>query len=83
MHLTRQFIGNDWQRESFLPMSWMIKNYGIEEAVFICRIVTMALVMLVLTFKKYEFVRDLTIVSNLMYWLIMTNWLFTLGYLKW
>lgn len=81
MYLTMYFIGNQWENETFLPMSLCIKHFGIYNAIWISRIIMYLFFYLSFYFRDNEnFVFGLFII-NIVYYTAMFNWLFTLGIL--
>jgi hypothetical protein len=83
MWLTRYFIGNEWERESFLPMSYCIKWFGIYNAIWISRIgIYVMLFAYFLNWEKRGW-HYFLIVGTLLYWATMIPWIRTLGYTNW
>ena len=83
MILTKTFIGDDWTREACVPMSWLIQHHGIDTAVLTCRALTFFFVVSSLCLKRHAIIRNSVIVFTVIYYLVMVNWLFTLGYVSW
>ena len=83
MWLTRYYIGDDWTREIFLPMSYCIKWFGIYNALWISRIIMYPLIFVYfLNWKKWSW-HYFLITGTLLYWATMLPWLNTLGYVNW
>lgn len=83
MWLTRYYIGNDWGRESFLPMSYCIKWFGIYNAIWISRIcIYGSLFLYFLNWRKRRW-KYFLITGTILYWVSMLSWLRTLGYTNW
>ena len=83
MWLTRYCIGNDWERETFLPMSYCIKWFGIYNSLWISRISMYSMIFLYfLNWKKWKW-HYLLITGTILYWAAMLPWLDTLGYVDW
>ena len=83
MWLTRFQIGNEWEREIFLPMSYCIKWFGIYNAIWISRIgIYTGLFVYFLNWKKRGW-HYLLVVGTLLYWAAMLPWLRALGYVSW
>jgi len=83
MQLTRQYIGNDWQRETFLPMSLCIKYFGIYMSLWISRLCIYPLLFLYFLNWKRRYWHYFLITSTLLYWTAMLPWLSTLGIVEW
>ena len=83
MWLTRYCIGNDWDRETFLPMSYCIKWFGIYNSLWISRISMYSMLFLYfLNWKKWKW-HYFLITGTILYWAAMLPWLDTLGYVDW
>ena len=83
MWLTRYYIGNDWNRESFLPMSYCIKWFGIYNSIWISRIcIYGSLFLYFLNWRKRRW-KYFLVVGTILYWAAMVGWLRTLGYTDW
>jgi hypothetical protein len=83
MQLTRHYIGNDWQRETFIPMSLCIKYFGIHISLWISRLCVYPLLFLYFMNWKKRCWHYFLITSTLLYWTAMLSWLDTLGIIKW
>jgi len=83
MQLTRQYIGNDWQRETFLPMSLCIKYFGIYISLWISRLIVYPLLFLYFLNWQKRYWHYFLITSTLLYWTAMLSWLWTLGIVEW
>lgn len=81
MELTQQYVGDDWATEAFLPMQLCIKNFGVTNALWISRIFIYLFIFLVLCMQKTREWRCLLTTITILYWMSMTTWLITLGYL--
>jgi len=83
MILTREIIGNNWQRETFLPMSYCIKFIGIYNALWISRISMYTMLFIYLcNWKKWKWFSFL-VAGTCLYWTAMVHWLWTLGFVNW
>jgi hypothetical protein len=83
MILTRQVVGDDWWRETFLPMSYCIKWFGIYNALWISRVcIYSSLFIYFLNRKKWAWYYFL-VTGTILYWTAMVPWLWTLGYINW
>jgi len=83
MQLTREYIGNEWQRETFLPMSLCIKHFGIYISLWISRLIVYPLLFLYFLNWKKRCWHYFLITSTLLYWTAMLSWLWTLGIIEW
>jgi hypothetical protein len=83
MILTRNIIGDDWWRETFLPMSYCIKWLGIYNALWVSRICIYSLLFVYfLNMNKWAWYYFL-VTGTILYWTAMIPWLWTLGYINW
>lgn len=82
MELTRHFIGNEWQREIFYPMSMTIKNVGIYAALWVSRIIMYGYFYFFLMNQHKKWAQHMMITTTILYWAAMTPWLFTLHFLE-
>ena len=83
MWLTRYRIGNDWDSETFLPMSYCIKWFGIYNSIWISRIcIYGSLFLYFLNWRKRGW-KYFLITGTILYWVSMISWLRTLGYTDW
>lgn len=81
MLVTGHYIGDDWTKETFLPMRLCIEYMGIRNALWVSRICIYVLIYLyLLNWHKYKWFVFL-ITSTLLYWAAMITWLFTLDIL--
>lgn len=78
MELTRHYIGDRWELETFLPMSLTIKELGIHKAVWASRIIMYILFFIFLETNRKPSIQNAMIVGTLLYWTSMIPWLFTL-----
>lgn len=83
MLLTERCIGNEWQHETFLPMSLCIKNFGIYNAMWISRAGMYLLILLFFIYKENKYWMDILIILNILYWTSMIDWLFNLHIITW
>ena len=83
MQLTRHYIGNDWQRETFLPMSLCIKYFGIHISLWISRLLIYPFLFLYFMNWRKRCWYYFLITSTLLYWAAMLSWLWTLGIVEW
>jgi len=77
MELTRVFIGNDWQNETFPPMSYCIKQFGISNAIWISRSIIYPFFLLILFNHESSKLQKILIVVTILYWVSMIQWLDT------
>ena len=83
MWLTRYNIGNNYEREIFLPMRHCIKWLGIYNAIWVSRLCIYGMLFkYFLNWKNWKW-HYFLIVSTLVYWAAMLPWLRTLGYVLW
>jgi len=83
MWLTRYCIGNDWDRESFLPMSYCIKWFGIYNSIWISRVCIYGMLFAYfLNWRKRRW-KYFLVTGTILYWASMIGWLRTLGYTNW
>ncbi len=83
MELTKHYIGNDWQREAFLPMSLCIKYFGVIASVWISRLIIYPLLFLYfINWKRWSW-HYFLITCTILYWTSMIGWLETLGITVW
>lgn len=83
MCLTGHYIANDWEHETFLPMSYCIKWCGINQALWISRIcMYTALYCYLVNWKKWKW-HYFLIAGTILYWTAMIPWLWRLKYLTW
>lgn len=83
MWLTRYWIGDDWDSETFLPMSYCIKWFGIYNAVWISRISIYTMLFLYFLNWRKRGWKYFLITGTILYWVSMISWLRTLGYTDW
>ena len=83
MWLTRYEIGNEWEREIFLPMRYCIKWLGIYGGLWVSRICIYGMLFAYfLNWKKWKW-HYFLITGTLLYSASMLPWLRTLGYTNW
>ena len=82
MELTNIYIGNNWQHETFLPMSICIKYFGIYPSLWISRIIVYSFVFMLLLFQNNSIWRKILITITILYWASMVGWLYTLDIVK-
>ncbi len=83
MELTKFYIGNQWQNESFPPMSYSIKHFGINLSVWGSRIIMYTYFMLTLLNQHKRGWFYFLILITILYWVSMIGWVFTLGLCSW
>ena len=83
MELTTYQIGDQWQNESFLPMSICIKYFGITQAVWISRVVMYSYFALSYRYRQNNYFIFIMFLLCYLYWASMIDWLFTLDILDW
>ena len=81
MVLTTQYVGDDYMRETFLPMSMCIQKVGIHNACWISRICIYLFIFASLLLENVKWWRSLVVTITILYWTAMVPWLFHLGYL--
>lgn len=83
MELTRYYIGNEYERETFLPMSLSIKYFGIHVPLWMSRIIMYFYFFFALMNQdKREWFYFLVLVT-IIYWTSMAGWVFQLGLVDW
>ncbi len=83
MELTNHYIGNDWARETFIPMRLCIKYIGIKQALWISRIVIYSLCFACLLYKDNKHWIYALILGTILYYAAMITWLFDLNIINW
>jgi hypothetical protein len=83
MELTVQYVGNNWQYETFLPMSLCIKFLGIYNAIWVSRIMVYSYMFSCYIFKNCRFITPILLFITILYYVSMVGWLFTLNILAW
>ena len=83
MILTREVVGNNWQNETFLPMSYCIKWFGIYNSLWLSRIGTYGMLFIYFLNRKSWKWFYFLVTCTLLYWAAMVHWLWTLGYVSW
>jgi len=83
MLLTREYVGNDWTRETFLPMSLCIKYIGIYNSLWVSRIIIYSLLFKYMLNWKSRAWYSFLVAGTALYWTAMAPWLFSLGILHW
>lgn len=81
MSLTDQYVGNRWSHETFFLMAYTIKWCGIDNALWISRIITYAFIYCVLQYPVKLY--NLLVVVTILYWTAMMPWVFFLGIVHW
>lgn len=82
MELTRHYIGNDWTRETFVPMQLCIKHLGIYPAVWVSRLLIYCFIFWALqTGVNSSKSRTAFATCTTLYWAAMVPWLFSLHFL--
>ncbi len=75
MELTRVFIGDQWELETFPPMKYCIKQFGIYNSLWISRIIMYSLFLFYLLNNKNLKLQKVMIISTILYWTAMIGWL--------
>jgi len=83
MLLTQHYIGNQYNQETFPPMSWTIKTFGIFTAIWISRAIMYLYYWLALVFQKNRHWFYFLILVTILYYIAMIPWLFTLNLCDW
>jgi hypothetical protein len=83
MQLTQHFIGDNWEQETFPPMSLCIKHIGIYNAEWVSRIIIYSLLFIWCFNRNKKPWRYLLYVGTTLYYAAMINWLFTLNLVSW
>lgn len=83
MELTRYYIGNNAQSETFPPMRWAIGNFGIDTALWISRAIMYPYYFMTLMNQDKRVWRYALILMTILYWTAMVPWVFQLQLLKW
>ena len=83
MILTREVIGHDWQEETFLPMRYCMRWFGLYNALDISRISMYTMIFIYLcNWKSWKWFSFL-VAGTCLYWISMVHWLWILGYVDW
>src|SRR3990167_11334747 len=82
MGLTTNYVGNNYQNETFWPMQMCIKYLGIYNACWISRVCTYFFILISLFADNIKIWRSLVVTVTILYWTAMVPWLFSLGYLQ-
>ena len=83
MELTTFEIGNQWQSESFPPMSICIKHFGIYNAVWISRIVMYSYFIISYKYRNRNYFLFIMVLFCFIYYAAMFDWLFYLNIINW
>ena len=83
MQLTQDFVGNNWERETFPLMSYCIKWFGIFTSLWISRFTMYSLMFLYILNRNSRYWNAFLIVGTLLYWDAMTQWLWRFDILQW
>jgi hypothetical protein len=83
MEVTRYYIGDRYEIESFPPMRQTIKMLGIDGAVWVSRGILYTYFFFALLNHKRTSWLYFLILANALYWTAMIPWVFQLGIVKW
>ncbi len=83
MQLTQDFVGNNWERETFPLMSYCIKWFGIFTSLWISRFTMYSLMFLYILNRNSRYWNAFLIAGTLLYWAAMTQWLWRFDILQW
>jgi hypothetical protein len=83
MEFTKHHIGNDWHNETFLPMQICIREFGINNSLWISRGLMYPMFLLFLLFRQRVWVCNILLVVTVLYWTSMLCWIETLGIATW
>ena len=83
MELTRYYIGDNYEIESFPPMSECIKILGIENSIWASRIIMYFYFWLTLMNQNKRRWLYFLIIVTILYWTAMIPWVFQLRILNW
>src|SRR3972149_7120572 len=80
MELTRVFIGDCWEIETFLPMRVSIEHFGIANAIWISRSIMYTAFFVFLTGYENKTIQKIMILGTVLYWVSMIQWLDFFGW---
>lgn len=83
MELTRYYIGDQWETETFPLMRHCIKEIGIHNALWVSRVCTCIFLFMCFLRRKEENVVFLMFLVTVIYYIGMIPWLFKLGLMDW
>jgi hypothetical protein len=84
MLLTKYWVGNDYSKEQFFVMRFLIKNLGINNAIYISTFIFYFYLFLSVYFCDYKIVRVGLITFTWMYVALMISWIFVIyNYIMW
>jgi hypothetical protein len=84
MLLTKYWVGNDYSKEQFFIMQLLIKNLGINNAIYLSTFIFYFYLLLSVYFYDYRILRVGLIVFTWMYISLMVSWIFVIyNYIVW
>lgn len=83
MELTRYYVGNHSENESFPPMRFCIKNFGIDSAEWISRIIMYTYFWFALMNQEKKSWFYFLVLATALYWTAMIGWMFGLHLVGW
>jgi hypothetical protein len=83
MELTRYYIGDQWENETFPLMRICIKEFGIYNSIWISRVCTYLFFYICYVHRQNDKVIFAMFLITVLYYMGMVPWLFTLGLVDW
>jgi len=83
MELTRYYIGNQWENETFPLMRMCIKEFGIYNALWISRVFSYLFFFFCFLRRKEDNIVFMMFLITIIYYTGMIPWLFNLGLMEW
>lgn len=83
MVLTERCVGDNWQCETFLPMSLCIKHIGIHNSLWVSRLCIYSYLWVCIQYREMRAVQTTLMVVTLLYWASMYCWLYYFGWATW
>lgn len=78
MELTRIYVGNCWESETFIPMSYCIQILGIHGAIWVSRCIMYPIFYFYWIHRGNKYLDTLLVLGTLLYYASMIQWLFAL-----
>lgn len=75
LELTTNYIGNNYEQESFVLMAWAIKNFGIYNAVWLSRLIMYPLFFTFLCYQDNKKIQHVVMLLSFLYVTSMWGWL--------
>jgi len=83
MEWTKYYIGNNYEHETFPPMSWCIAKFGIDKSLWISRLIMYPYFFMALVNQEKKWWFYFLILVTILYWASMLGWFFQLGFVEW